>query len=238
MLLVIAYTTAITGILWHAWILWLAVAIPGGIALSLGNTASLVGLQLALTGVFGALEKTLRGLAGGLLFLAAAAAQMTSSQPEPELVAPMSWQIQSHILISLFAYGLITVGALVAVYALIHERRLQAGQLSALNQLFAPLETTEKLLFGLTTTGFLILLIAVLSGAAFVDNLFAQHLVHKTALSILALILFGALVAARWVAGLRGKRAVYLYLGGYAVLCLAYFGSRFVLEEILGRSWS
>jgi ABC-type uncharacterized transport system permease subunit len=78
----------------------------------------------------------------------------------------------------------------------------------------------------------------VSSGVAFVDNLFAQHLVHKTALSILALLLFGSLIAGRHLAGWRGKRAIYLYLWGFVILCLAYFGTRFVLEEILGRSWS
>ena len=238
MLVLIAFTFGVTGILWHAFSLWFAVAIPGGIVLSLGNTASLIGLQLALTAFIAGFEKTLRGLSGGLLLLAGAAALLTGDAPDVAPDASMSWQIQSHIVISLFAYGLITVGALVAVYALIQEQRLQAGKLSPINQLFAPLETTEKLLFGLATSGFLILLIAVLSSAAFVDDLFAQHLVHKTALSILALLLFGALIAARWIAGWRGKKAIYLYLGGFAVLCLAYFGSRFILEEILGRSWS
>ncbi len=82
------------------------------------------------------------------------------------------------------------------------------------------------------------LLLAVMSGFAFVDNLFAQHLIHKTALSLLALALFGILVAGRQFAGWRGKRAVYLYLWGFFFLGLAYFGSRFVLEEVLGRSWS
>jgi ABC-type uncharacterized transport system permease subunit len=142
------------------------------------------------------------------------------------------------VLISLFAYGLLTAGAIVAVFALLQERRLQAGRLSSINQLFAPLETTEKMLFGITAAGFLMLLLAVSSGFALFENLFAQHLVHKTTLSLLALLLFGILLAGRQFAGWRGKRAVYLYLWGFAILCLAYFGSRFILEELLGRSWN
>jgi len=149
----------------------------------------------------------------------------------------LSWQLQAHILIAMFAYGLLTAGAIVAVYALIQDRRLKAGKLSSGNQLFAPLETTEKMLFSVTAAGFSVLLLAVLSGFAFVENLFAQHLVHKTAFSLLALLLFGILVAGRMFAGWRGKRAVYLYLWGFVFLCLAYFGARFVLEELLNRSW-
>jgi ABC-type uncharacterized transport system permease subunit len=71
----------------------------------------------------------------------------------------------------------------------------------------------------------------------FVDDFFAQHLVHKTALSLLALVLFGILLLGRVFAGWRGRRAIYLYLGGFVILCLAYFGSRFILEEVLQRSW-
>ena len=238
MLLFIAFVSGITGLLWHAWTLALLILIPDGIALSIGNTASFIGLQLALIALIGAAESTLRGLTGGLLLLAGFIALMTSGQTLPEPGEPMSWQIQSHILISLFAYGLLTVGAIVALYALVQEKRLQAGMLSSVNQLFAPLETTEKLLFGITSTGFFVLVVAVSTGFAFVENLFAQHLVHKTALSLLALVLFGLLLAGRRFAGWRGKRAIYLYLWGFALLCLAYFGSRLVLEEVLGRSWS
>ena len=137
----------------------------------------------------------------------------------------------------MFAYALLTAGAIVAIFALIQNRRLRAGKLSAANHLFAPLETTEKMLFGVAATGFAGLLLAVLSGFAFVEDLFAQHLAHKTAFSLLALVLFGVLVGGRVFAGWRGKRAVYLYLWGFAFLCLAYFGSRFVLEEVLNRSW-
>jgi ABC-type uncharacterized transport system permease subunit len=234
----IALLGAISGIVWHGIVLLHLVSPPGGLVLSIGNTASFIGLQLALIAVIGALEPTLRGFAGGLLLLAGIAAVATGHPQDFAGHGPSSWQIQAHILISLFAYGLLAVGAIVAVFSIVQERRLRAGQISAVNRMFAPLETTEKLLFGIAGSGFVALLIAVVSGFAFVDNLFAQHLVHKTSLSLLALLLFGILIAGRQFAGWRGQRAVYLYLWGFGVLCLAYFGTRFILENILGRSWS
>jgi ABC-type uncharacterized transport system permease subunit len=48
----------------------------------------------------------------------------------------------------------------------------------------------------------------------------------------------GVLILGRRFGGWRGRRAIYLYLAGFVLLCLAYFGSRYILEEILGRSWS
>lgn len=238
MLLAFAVGLGIAGVSSHLAVLGSMIISSTGLTLSLGNIASLIGLQLALIGLLGAIDSSLRGLSGGLLVLAAMAAAMTTSAVAGDGHAVgHSWQLQAHILISLFAYGLLSVGAIVAIYALIQDRRLQTARISPLNQIFAPLETTERLLFGITTAGFSILLLAVFSGFEFVDDLFAQHLVHKTALSILALILFGILIAGRQFAGWRGRRAIFLYLWGFAILCLAYFGSRYVLEDILGRSW-
>jgi len=44
-------------------------------------------------------------------------------------------------------------------------------------------------------------------------------------------------LAGRFFAGWRGKSAIGLYLSGFTLLCLAYFGTRYVLEEVLNRSW-
>lgn len=237
-LLGVAFSLGIAGLLVHGQALWSLIYVNDGLSLSIGNTASLIGLQLALIALVGALNSMLRGLAGALCVLAALAALLTGWSSPASSAEQLTWQIEAHVLISLFAYGLLTVGAIVALFALMQEKRLHAARLNSINQLFSPLETTEQLLFGITTAGFLLLLLAVSSGFALFENIFAQHLVHKTTLSLLALLLFGILLAGRQFAGWRGKRAVYLYLWGFAVLCLAYFGSRYILEEILGRSWN
>ena len=210
---------------------------PNGFNLSLGNAASLIGLELAVIGLIAALEPTLRGISAGLIVLAALTAVMTSINAAPDDFSTLGWQTRAHILISLLSYGLLTVGAIVALYALVQESRLRSGQLSAANQLFAPLVTTEKLLFGITGTGFAGLALAILSGFTFVEDLFAQHLAHKTVFSLLALLVFGALITGRYFAGWRGTRAIKLYLGGFLLLCVAYFGTRIILEQLLNRSW-
>ena len=247
MLVMLAFLLAITGVIWHGFVLVAVILFQGGLSLTLGNAASLIGLQLALIAILGALEPTLRGLAGGLLILGAIAASFTGplligttglgSEMPDSTHAVLTWQLKAHVLISMFAYGLLTAGAIVAIYALIQDSRLRAGRLTAVNNLFAPLETNERLLYGIAASGFAFLVLGVLSGLTFVDNFFAQHLVHKSALSIIALILFGVLLTGRHVAGWRGRRAVYLYLWGFLMLGLAYFGSRIVLESVLGRSW-
>ena len=235
--LIAAYGFSIAGLMIHGQYLNAEIKSPNGLILSVESTLSLVGLQLALIGLLGAIEPTLRGMTAGLLLLAALATIPLGLQPAVTESTELTWQLQAHILTSIFSYGLLTVGVIVAIFALVQDSRLRSGKFSAANHLFAPLDTTEKLLFGVAAAGFVGLLLSVVSGFTFVEDLFAQHLVHKTGLSLLALALFGILVGGRIFAGWRGKRAVYLYLGGFGALCLAYFGARLVLE-LLGRSWS
>ncbi|MEM9402964.1 MAG: cytochrome c biogenesis protein CcsA [Pseudomonadota bacterium] len=235
--LIAALGLSVAAIAVHTAMLHRAVMVNGTFTLTLTSALSVIGLQLALIAGMAAFDRSLRGVSAILFSIAASLGSLTYVYVGTGTPSPLTWQIQTHIALSMFAYGLLTAGAIVGVLALIQDKRLRSGNLTPLNRLFAPLETTERLLFGVTTSGFVVLLMSVLSGIMFVENLFAQHLVHKTTLSLLALFMFGVLVAGRQLAGWRGKSAVYLYLGGFALLGLAYFGSRYILEEILNRSW-
>lgn len=236
MLVGVAFAAAAAGLLSGTWLLY--VALDAGHNVTLGNAVGLIGWQLGLIGLIGACRADLRGVAAGLFLLAALCTLGVSDTRDAAGTAALGWQMRTHVLTSLFAYGLLTVGAILALFALVQERRLKSRRLTAANNVFAPLETTESLLFRVTTAGFTVLALSVASGFTFIEDLFAQHLVHKTVLSLLALLLFGILILGRRFGGWRGRRAIYLYLAGFGFLVLAYFGSRFVLEEILGRSWS
>ena len=237
-LFLVACILAATGIVIHGESLSNLILPSHGFDLSSGNAASIIGLELAVIGLIAAVEPTLRGISGGLIFLAALTVLLMGPSGDSTAGVALAWQVRAHVLIALLSYGLLTVGAIVALFALVQERRLQAAKLSPSNQLFAPLETTEKLLFGVAAAGFAGLTLAIASGSSFVNDLFEQHLAHKFGLSLLAWLVFGILLAGRHFKGWRGKRAVRLYLGGFALLFLAYFGSRLILEEIFNRSWS
>jgi ABC-type uncharacterized transport system permease subunit len=99
------------------------------------------------------------------------------------------------------------------------------------------LDVLEGLLFQLITAGFIVLTVSLATGLVFVNDLFAQHLVHKTVLSIFAWLVFGTLLWGRQFRGWRGRVAVRLTLAGIGLLLLSYFGSKLVLEVLLGQSW-
>jgi ABC-type uncharacterized transport system permease subunit len=236
-LFIVASILSATGIVMHGEDLFGLFLPDRGFHLSVGNAASMIGLELAIIGLMAAIEPTLRGMSGGLVLLAAATVLLMGPSADGVTGIAMAWQVRAHILIALLSYGLLTVGTIVALYALVQERRLQAAKLSPVNHLFAPLETTEKLLFSVAAAGFAGLTLAIATGSTFVNDLVEQHLAHKFGLSLLAWLVFGILLAGRFFRGWRGKRAVRLYLGGFALLCLAYFGSRIILEQIFNRSW-
>ena len=95
----------------------------------------------------------------------------------------------------------------------------------------------ERLLFQLIGLAFFVLSLALLSGMVFVEHLFAQHLVHKTVLSMTAWVIFVVLLIGRYRFGWRGRTAVRLTLIGTGFLILAYFGSKWVLEVLLDENW-
>ncbi|ERJ18967.1 cytochrome C assembly protein [Salinisphaera shabanensis T35B1] len=149
----------------------------------------------------------------------------------------LAWPLQLHILLSILAYGLLTLGAVQAIVLALQHRQLRRRPPSGLFTRLPALQTMEMLLFRLIGAGFFLLSLAIATGALFIDDLFAQHLVHKTVLSLFAWAFFAVLLYGRRRYGWRGRVAVRGALAGYGLLVMAYFGSKLVLELILGQHW-
>ena len=118
----------------------------------------------------------------------------------------------------------------------IQEHHLRNRQPGGYIRALPPLQVMERLLFQMIGTGFALLSAALLTGFFFLEDIFAQQLVHKTVLSIAAWVIFGVLLWGRWKFGWRGRTAIRWTLSGFIFLLLAYFGSKAVLELILTRA--
>jgi len=167
--------------------------------------------------------------------LTAALIALDSFLAPATLPQPMDWQIKLHVTVALIAFGVLSIAAALAILLAIQERALRHRQFGRWLRALPPLTLTETLLFRLISAGFVLLTLTLLTGVLFVDNLFGQHLAHKTVLSIVAWLMFGVLLYGRWRHGWRGARAVNLTLIGMAALVLAFFGSKAVLELVLHR---
>ncbi len=147
----------------------------------------------------------------------------------------LSTALRAHILLSLLAYASLTLAALQTLAYALLDKQLKQGRHQHQRP---PLQVMEDLVFRLVGIGFVLLCASIASGFLFVDDFFSQHLAHKAALSLIACALFGALITGRMLRGWRGRIAIRWTLSAYISLLLAYFGSKLVLEQILGRSWS
>lgn len=142
-----------------------------------------------------------------------------------------------HLLMAMLAYSLFTLAALHAILMAVAEKRLHRGRMTPLFAGLPPLLTMEALLFRLIHIAFLLLTLTLASGILFSEQIFGKALPlnHKTIFAILSWLIFAALLFGRHRYGWRGRKALHWTLAGFAVLLLAYVGSRFVLEVVLGR---
>jgi ABC-type uncharacterized transport system permease subunit len=222
----------------HAVLLIHAVFTPSGLDLSLVNATSAVAGLAALLAWGGSLGGVLPGVSAVTLPVAAIAAPLPALLPNPHRFSFSDEPLAAlHIAVALIAYALLIVAALQALVLLGLERRLHRGLPDPAPGSLPPLLTLERFLFRLVDIGYLLLTLTLASGAIFSDELFGKpfRFTHKIVFSVLAWLVFGALLIGRHRYGWRGRRALVLVLTGTGLLVLAYLGSKFVLEVILGR---
>lgn len=141
--------------------------------------------------------------------------------------APLHW------VLGVVSYGLFGVAVLHAWMLDAAERRMRNHADGEGTVLGLPLLRLERLTFGFVQAGFVVLTLTLVLGAATVTQ---WRWDHKTVFSLLGWAVFAALLAGRMLRGWRGRQATRWLYSGAALLLLAYVGSRFVLEVILGRT--
>jgi ABC-type uncharacterized transport system permease subunit len=240
---------------WHGPVLALAIGLHGvllahgviehgqlrfGFAHALSATLWLTALIVWLESFFSAS----RGLFLLVLPLAAASAMLPLAYPGAVLGqatdAPM---FRVHLLLAILAYSLLTIAAMQALLMASMDRRLHGeaaaggGRLAHFLDRLPPLLAMETVLFRLIAAGFVLLTATLVSGIFFSEEVFGRALRfdHKTVFTFAAWFVFGALLVGRVVFGWRGRTALRWTLTGFAMLMLAYVGSRFVLEVLLHR---
>jgi ABC-type uncharacterized transport system permease subunit len=153
------------------------------------------------------------------------------------LTMPDSPAFITHISIAMLAYSLFTFASIHALIMAVAERTLHNKTSRIKLPTFPPLMVMENLLFKTIGLGFVLLTITLISGMFFSEQLFgkAMQLNHKTIFSIASWFIYGGLLFGRFQYGWRGLKAIRWTLFGFLLLLLAYVGSKFILEVLLGR---
>jgi ABC-type uncharacterized transport system permease subunit len=157
--------------------------------------------------------------------------------PGTALHASASPWLPLHWALGIASYGLF--GAAVA-HAWFMNRTEEQIRLAADPHSGMPLLTIERLTFRFVAAGFVLLSATIIVAFLYGESLYGKGTTwkwdHKTVFSMLSWLTFAVLLIGRARFGWRGRRAVRVLYAGAALLLLAYVGSRFVLEIILGRT--
>ena len=235
-----------TALLLHAWLAWRDVVQPEGLDLSLFNAVSVVGCLTAAVALASGLLRTLPAIGTVVLPVAAAAALLPAVLPA---LFPAHFAAQhrfayageslaaAHVAVALLSYALFLVAALQAVVLMGLEKRLHRRLPDPGAAALPPLLTLERFLFRLVGAGFVLLTLTLASGMLFSEQIFGKPVTfaHKPVFAVLGWLTFGALLWGRWRYGWRGRVALRWIIAGTVFVFLAYLGSKFVLEILLGR---
>lgn len=207
-----------------------------GLDLGFSNTWSLISWIIALMIFLVAIRKPVENLLVIFFPLAALGLLLILIFPSHRILAESAAMgLKMHILLSIVAYSLLTVSAFQAVLLAFQEYQLNHKHPTLIMHVLPPMQIMEDLLIRIIAGGFFILSLSLTTGFMFIHDIFAQHLIHKTVLSLISWLIFAILLWGRWCFGWRGQKLIRWTLGGFSLLVLAFFGSKLVLEMILER---
>ena len=171
-----------------------------------------------------------------LLGLASLTVMLAAFYPGKALSAQSSIWLPLHWMLGIAAYGLF---AAAVFHGWLLQRAEQLLRMAEPNDETPPLLTLERLTFRLVLVGFVLLTLTLLVGIGFGEVLYGSDFSlrpdHKTIFSFLSWFTFAYLLWGRFRLGWRGHKAIRVLYLGSGLLLLAYVGSRFVLEVLLGR---
>lgn len=206
---------------------------PAGLDLGVFHMASLVGWLIAAIAIGMSLYQPVISLALGAFPLAILGLLLSLFFQAPySPQSTLSRGAELHILLSTLAYSLLTIAAAQAVLLAIQDRHLRLHKRSILNNL-PPLQTMERLLFSHVIIGFILLTLAILTGFLTLEDMFAQHVAHKTVLTLASWLVFAILLGGRYWLGWRGRTAIRFTMWGFVLLVVGFYGSKIVLELVL-----
>jgi ABC-type uncharacterized transport system permease subunit len=221
----------------HAYLTWHNIYGHGGVSFGFFRIFSLLFLGINCACLLALIRRPLQNLLVILFPLSAVAILIATLGPDTgglEHKVPLG--VAVHIGSSVVAYSILTLAAIQAALLAAQDAQLKRRQMGGLLAVLPPLQLMESMLFELIWVGFIALTLSIGTGVIFMQDIFAQHLVHKTVLSIAAWMLFAVLLWGRHWLGWRSQTAVRLTVTGSTILMLAFLGSKLVLELVLERA--
>ncbi|MFP5349657.1 MAG: inner membrane protein YpjD [Gammaproteobacteria bacterium] len=233
----LALILTLGGVVLHAALLYTNVRAVGGLNLALAGAFASVAWVVAVLYALTSLSRPVENLGVIVLPLTALTVLIEWWWPSAAGTRLSSAPQALHIVISILAYSLLCLAAVQSLMLLAQENQLRNKHTQGFIRALPPMQTMEQIMFQMIGLGFALLTLTLISGVFFSERVFGTPfaLTHHIILAALGWAVYAALLIGRWRLGWRGRTAVRWTLGGFALLVLAYFGSKFVLQVVLGR---
>ena len=220
----------------HAALAWYSITASGGLNFGFFRIFAILSLAMNLACFVALYWRPLQSMFAVLFPLSAVAVLVATLGPNTaaaEQGLPLG--VAVHVGSSIVAYSVLTLAVLQAMLLAAQDAQLKRREMGGLLSILPPLQLMESMLFELIWVGVAALTLSIASGMLFMEDIFAQHLVHKSVLSIAAWLLFSVLLWGRYKLGWRSQTAVRFTVSGFALLMIAFLGSKLVLELVLQR---
>jgi cytochrome c-type biogenesis protein CcsB len=176
-----------------------------------------------------------------IVFIVLGAATLTIQ--DQRLTVPASLRsawLPIHVTLAFLGYALFVLAAGVSLVYLIYERRLKAKRLSLNDAESAPsLEKLDRVNYHLLGWGFLMLTLAIVSGAIWADTIWGHFWSWEPqeTWSLAIWLLYAALLESRLTIGWRGRRAAALTIILFSLLVGSFLGVSLVTPGKHGGSF-
>ena len=200
------------------------------IMLSLGSSLSLITWLSVMSLLSTTLKQPTEKLGIFLFPLAGLTAILTFI---PNDSTGISIEVGIHIILSISAYSILGLATAQAILYSIQERKFREKKLTSLFKALPPLQIMESIMVQFITIGFVILTLSLATGAYFLDDIFAQHLVHKTFFGVFAWLVYATFLVGHYRLGWRGQTATKFAIWAYLLLVLSYIGTEFILTYLV-----
>lgn len=185
--------------------------------------------------IFSSQRKPVDNLFIGLLPMAAVILLLAAVANRYVPLSALSYGLAWHILLSILAYSILTIAAVQAVLLYLQDNALKKRQTQGFIRSLPPLQIMDKLLFEMVWLGMILMTASYVIGWPYILDLKGQHLSHKVVFALISWLIYAWLLFGRYRFGWRGVIASRWTLIATSFMVLSYFGSKFVLEVVLGK---
>lgn len=199
------------------------------------EVGSLTSLVIVLLLIFSSQRKPVDNLFVALLPFAAMLLLLAALNQSYVPLTDLSYGLAWHILLSILAYSVLTIAAVQSLLLYWQDNALKKRQTQGIIQSLPPLMIMDRLLFEMIWLGMILLTASYVVGWPYILDMKGQSLSHKVVFALISWLIFAWLLFGRYRFGWRGVIASRWTLVGTLFMLLSYFGSKFVLEVVLGK---